>query len=325
MSKVITIVGATGIQGGSVVNALLANPNPDYAIRAITRNPSSPAARALTQRGIEVVQADTSDFPSLISAFSGSSAIFAVTNPFESLATHGIEKAMALETEAGINLAKAAAETSGLEHFIWSTLPDTAAISGGRVKVPYYASKRAVDEYIRTNLKELWASTTFLWIGAYASNMAVPLYRPTPVYGMDGGRTYVTFSNVDPGTTMPLAGDEGVNVGLFVKAILEKPQLTLPGKIVSCVVEGRAFGDVVETFGRVKGVKARALRIAREDYRALWPLFGGVLDTSMLYFETVGSKAFSAAEGEVVLGAADLGVEGLIGIEEGFERVPLLG
>ncbi|RDW84059.1 uncharacterized protein DSM5745_04385 [Aspergillus mulundensis] len=326
MSKIITIIGATGIQGGSVVNALLSNPDSNYTLRAITRNPSSPAAVALREKGIEVVRADVHDLPSLISAFAGSHAIFAVTTPFESLPKLGIEKAMAAETEAGINLAKAAAATSTLEHYIWSTLPDSKRISGRSVSVPYYASKRAVDEFIKTNLKGLWAKTTFLWIGCYASNMGVPLYHPSPVYGMDGGRTYVTFINVDPSTKMPLAGDETVNVGLFAKAILEKPQLTLPGKIVSCVVEERAFGDVVETFGRVKGVQARALRIAREDYRALWPVVGDVLDTSMVYFKTVGGKAFSASvEGDDVLTSADLGIEGLVGMEEAFERLPLLG
>ena len=77
--KIVTVLGATGAQGGSVVDYLLKSPE-EYSVRAISRNSESNAAKTLTARGVEVVQADMDDVTSLITAFKGSYAIFAVTD-----------------------------------------------------------------------------------------------------------------------------------------------------------------------------------------------------------------------------------------------------
>ena len=79
--KIVSVVGATGSQGSSVVNALLKEDH--YSIRAITRNPGSENAKSLAAKGIEVVKADVNDLASLETAFQGSSAIYAVTDFFE--------------------------------------------------------------------------------------------------------------------------------------------------------------------------------------------------------------------------------------------------
>ena len=115
--KTITILGATGTQGTSIINAL--HLSPIYALRAITRNPTSTAAQALTARGIEVIQADANDLASLTTAFAGSAVIFAVTDFVAHFATLGdAHLAMEAEAEQGINIARAAAATEGLEHFV---------------------------------------------------------------------------------------------------------------------------------------------------------------------------------------------------------------
>ena len=58
MSKLITVFGATGIQGGSVIRNLLADPelSRSYKVRAVTRDASKPAAKELESQGIEVVK-----------------------------------------------------------------------------------------------------------------------------------------------------------------------------------------------------------------------------------------------------------------------------
>jgi uncharacterized protein YbjT (DUF2867 family) len=57
MSKILTVFGATGNQGGSVIKAVLGNAQlaKTYKIRAVTRNVSKPAAVALKEKDIEVV------------------------------------------------------------------------------------------------------------------------------------------------------------------------------------------------------------------------------------------------------------------------------
>lgn len=67
MSKLITVVGATGAQGGSVVASALKSGN--YKVRGITRNVNSEAAKALTAQGVEMVSADANDEASLVKAF----------------------------------------------------------------------------------------------------------------------------------------------------------------------------------------------------------------------------------------------------------------
>lgn len=57
MSKIITVFGATGNQGGSVVTALLNDPQTarEFKIRGVTRDTSKPAAQELAKNGVELV------------------------------------------------------------------------------------------------------------------------------------------------------------------------------------------------------------------------------------------------------------------------------
>lgn len=57
MAKIITVFGATGNQGGSVIKEILADPvlSKEFRIRAVTRDPSKPASQALAQKGVDVI------------------------------------------------------------------------------------------------------------------------------------------------------------------------------------------------------------------------------------------------------------------------------
>ena len=79
----ITVFGATGAQGGGLARAILADPERRFAVRAITRRPDSPAARALAAAGAEVVAADLDDRASLARAVDGAHGAFCVTNFWE--------------------------------------------------------------------------------------------------------------------------------------------------------------------------------------------------------------------------------------------------
>lgn len=58
MSKLITVVGSTGNQGGSVIKAILNDPelSKEYKIRGITRDPSKPSGEKLKSQGVDVVK-----------------------------------------------------------------------------------------------------------------------------------------------------------------------------------------------------------------------------------------------------------------------------
>src|SRR6185312_1345548 len=74
----ILVAGATGAQGGAVVDALLAE---GAEVRALVRDPSSASAIALAVRGVELVKGDFDDKASLAEAASGAIGVFSVQVP----------------------------------------------------------------------------------------------------------------------------------------------------------------------------------------------------------------------------------------------------
>ena len=133
--QVIAVLGATGAQGGGVVDALLKGGR--YRVRAAVRNPVTDAARLLAKRGVELVKADILDIGSVGPVFKGAYGVFLVTNFWD-------RAQMRSETAIGTALVKAA-HAVGVYHAIWSTLPDCEKLSGGRFKVPHFSGKARVD------------------------------------------------------------------------------------------------------------------------------------------------------------------------------------
>ena len=74
MTQPYLVLGATGGQGGAVVDALLERAVP---LRALVRDPASRGARRLTSRGVDTVPGSLTDPDSLTAAMAGMSAVFA--------------------------------------------------------------------------------------------------------------------------------------------------------------------------------------------------------------------------------------------------------
>lgn len=82
--KIVVVIGATGIQGGSVISTLLQDSI--YKIRGITRNTNSAKSQLLASKGVEMVEADLNDEASLVKAFEVNRQINSTTKP--PLTTH---------------------------------------------------------------------------------------------------------------------------------------------------------------------------------------------------------------------------------------------
>ena len=162
--KIIAVAGATGAQGGGLVRAILKDKGSEYAVRALTRDPTTPRATALENLGAEVVAANLDDRESLKDAFEGAYGAFCVTFFWDHFSPEK-EKAHA-KAMAG------AAKHAGVQHVIWSTLEDTRRwvpasdnrmpTLMGRYKVPHFDAKGESDQFFSalpvTNLL-----TTFYW------------------------------------------------------------------------------------------------------------------------------------------------------------------
>ncbi|MFD4240377.1 NmrA/HSCARG family protein [Streptomyces sp. NPDC058525] len=164
--KTITVFGATGSQGGSLVRAILADPGSGFAVRAVTRRADSPQAAELTRLGAQVVQADMDDESSLAPAFEHAYGAYLVTNFWEHMSAER-EKAQALA------LARAASH-AGIQHAIWSTLEDTRSCIPvedprmptlqERYKVPHFDGKAEADHYFaEEGVPTTFLRTTFFW------------------------------------------------------------------------------------------------------------------------------------------------------------------
>jgi uncharacterized protein YbjT (DUF2867 family) len=181
--KIIAVLGATGSQGGGLARAILDDPHGGFAVRAITRNATSDAARALAARGAEVVAADVDDERSLEHAFAGAHGVFAVTFYWAHMQP---EKELA-EARRIAQAAKAA----GVKHVVWSTLEDTRTFVPlsddrmptlqGKYKVPHFDAKGEADAAF-ASVPTTYLLTTFYWDNLVAFGMG-PKKQPDGNYG----------------------------------------------------------------------------------------------------------------------------------------------
>ncbi|GCB44389.1 NmrA/HSCARG family protein [Streptomyces sp. NL15-2K] len=225
--KIIAVAGATGAQGGGAARAILADSESGFAVRALTRNPDSPAARELAALGAEVVQADFYDEPSVHKAFEGAYGAFLVTNFW----AHGSAEKEIEE----INVLVRAAKAAGLRHVVWSTLEDTREllpledermpVLQGKYNVPHFDAKgEANDLFRQAGVPTTFLNTTFFFQGFLTQmgpqrgedgvlTLTLPLENGKLMAGVDvadiGRTAFAVLKGGAPfvGQTVNLAGD----------------------------------------------------------------------------------------------------------------------
>jgi uncharacterized protein YbjT (DUF2867 family) len=164
--KIITVLGATGAQGGGLVRAIQSDPSSPFRARAVTRNPASDAAKALAALGAEVVAGDVDDEASLQRAFTGAHGVFGVTFFWAHMSPER-------EIAEAARMAKVAKETK-VAHFIWSTLEDTRKwvplsddrmpTLGGKYKVPHFDAKGESNHFFTdAGVPTTMLNTSFYW------------------------------------------------------------------------------------------------------------------------------------------------------------------
>ena len=102
--KIIVVLGATGAQGGGLVNTILDAAASPFQVRAVTRSAAAPKAVALADRGADVAEASLEDEDSLRAAFEGAHGAFVVTNFWESFSAD-IELAQAARAARAVKAA----------------------------------------------------------------------------------------------------------------------------------------------------------------------------------------------------------------------------
>jgi uncharacterized protein YbjT (DUF2867 family) len=219
--KTIVVIGATGLQGKGVVNALI---NEDsFNVRAITRNPEKYSGEAH-----EAVYADLKDLQSLKDAFKNAYGVFVVTNFWEG----GDEIA---QGKNAIEAAKAA----GVQHFIWSTLPNVEIISKAAFEVPHFTNKAKVDELVKS---AGFKYSTFVQPPFYYQNLLGSL-SPQPKHDGSIGWTLP----IDP-TKKAIHMADINDLGKVVAGAFLQPEKVGNGNYLALATELNSFHDIIEAF-----------------------------------------------------------------------------
>jgi uncharacterized protein YbjT (DUF2867 family) len=241
--NLIAVIGATGQQGGGVVRALQASSQ--FKVRALSRNPAK--HRDLAD---EVVEADLNRPETLKAAFEEAHGVFLVTN-WEN-GTDEIKQATA---------AVRAAKDAGVKHFVWSTLPNVEAISGGKFDVRHFTGKAKVDRIVK---EAGFPRHTFVIAPFYYQNLVGVL---APQKQADGSLSWVV--PLDPDKRCIHMGDI-TELGNIVAGAFAHPDEAGNGEYLPLVGDFMSFDEIVETLNR-QGHEFSFKQAPKELFATLFP------------------------------------------------------
>jgi uncharacterized protein YbjT (DUF2867 family) len=242
--KLIAVIGATGQQGGGVVRALQASSQ--FKVRALSRNPGE--HRELAE---EVVEADLNRPETLKAAFEGAHGVFLVTNAGEPSADERKQATAAVR----------AAKDAGVKHFVWSTLPDVEAISGGKFDVPHFTGKAKIDRIVK---EAGFPHHTFVIAPGYYQNFVGFL---APQKQADGSVGWAL--PLDPDVHCLHMGDI-TELGNIVAGAFAHPDEAGNGEYLPLVGDFLSFNEIVDTLNR-QGHKFSFKQVPKEVFAAFFP------------------------------------------------------
>ncbi len=219
--KTILVTGATGHQGGAVVRNLQQR---GIAVRALTRDPNKPEARALVGHGTEVIRGDLNDDASLTRALDGVDGVYSV------------QPSTASEVQMGIAVADAA-KRSRIGMFVYSSVGGADQHTG----IPHFESKFRIEEHIR------------------GTGLRYTILRP--VYFMENW--LATRDRIEAGVLgLPLSPETRLqmiavdDIGAIAAMAFEKPG-HWQGRAVGLAGDELSMTELAQAFSRMTGHEVR--------------------------------------------------------------------
>lgn len=267
MSKLITVFGATGKQGSSVVKACHAN---GFKVRALTRNPASDKAKSLVEKGYEVVKVDLDSAESIRKAIVGAYFVFGVTNSI-GLEMENVQTAHNREIAQGKAIGDAC-KKEGVKHLVFSGSEHVKEIIGK--SCIHFDAKAIVEKY----LDKIQVPNTSVRIAFYFENF---LDICPPEKGKDGIYTM----------TYPLNGPMGTisvgDLGMAVVTIFNNPNEYIGQKIGLCG-DRMTMGEYAAVISETTGTIVKYNQLTLEAFANL--PFPGARDFAAMYeFFEVGN------------------------------------
>ncbi|MGE5402449.1 MAG: NmrA/HSCARG family protein [Ignavibacteriales bacterium] len=233
-NKVIFVTGATGKQGGAVVNHLSRE---GFKIKALSRSPESEECRKLKDKGIEIVKGDLGDPTSFRSLIKGAYGLYSVQNYWE----HGYQG----EVQQGKALVDAAKD-AGVEHFVYSSVGSATRNTG----LAHFDSKKEIEDYIKDK------------------RLPYTIFRP--VFFMEN---FIGMRNEIFGGKLVSAMDEDVplqmiavdDVGAFVAQAFSNPDIYM-SKEIELAGDSKTFPEVATILSSVLDEKVTYVKLSLREY-----------------------------------------------------------
>lgn len=240
--KIILVTGATGKQGQAVVQNILQR---GFTVRALTRNPESPAALALKSQGATVVQGNMDDLPSLRRAMMGVYGVFATQNYWEkSVGSNG-------ELRQGRNLALAASEAQ-VSHFVFSSVSGCDRAKG----LTHIEGKWEIEKIIQS----LGLPYTFLRSVFFMENFTDPKTGPLTLPVLAGA--------LDSSLGLHLISVK--DIGWFTAYAFAHPQTSI-GKTLDIAGDCLTVAQTKQVYQKVTGKKPLGFKIPLWLFNIFYP------------------------------------------------------
>ncbi|KAK3693152.1 hypothetical protein B0T22DRAFT_373007 [Podospora appendiculata] len=251
MSKALLITGATGHQGGAVIEALLDKHRNEFTLLAVTRDASSASAQRLASKSpsIKLVQGNLDDVPALFEEarrVNNNQTIWGVYSVQVSLGPGVTVEGEVAQGKALVD----GALTAGVKHFVYSSVErgGDKASWDNPTPIPHFQSKHQIEHHLRSA-----ASTS-------STDMGWTILRP--VAFMDnlapGFQTKVFLAalrNYLGDTTKPLQWIATDDIGVFAAKAFANPS-EWDGRAIGLAGDELTIEEMSRAFARVTGSPA---------------------------------------------------------------------
>ncbi|CAF3503139.1 hypothetical protein SNK04_006399 [Fusarium graminearum] len=154
MSRAILITGATGKQGGAVINALLAKSSSEFLLLAVTRNKESASAKNLAAKSsnIKLVEGDLDSIPALFQAAKRAAGTVPIWGVYSVQLSMGKGVTLEGEVRQGKGLIDESIK-AGIKHFVYSSVDrggDEKSWTDATV-VPHFKTKYEIEHHLRNS------------------------------------------------------------------------------------------------------------------------------------------------------------------------------
>ncbi|MCT9096274.1 NmrA/HSCARG family protein [Haloarchaeobius sp. HME9146] len=236
----ILVSGATGTQGGAVIDHLSSGAYGDFDLYGLTRDATSERAQGLATRGVTVVEGDMCDADRMTDLCTGMDGVFCVTTFFED----GTD----IETEQGTTLATCAAD-AGVSHFVYSSVGGADRETG----LAHFDSKYAVEQA----LADLDLTTTIVRPVFFMQNLTANLHDE-----ITEGRLPLPL---DKGVALQLV--DATDIGRAAAMAFADPD-TFAGETIELAGDECTLTAMASEFADYLGIEVDPVYLPIDDYRA---------------------------------------------------------